>query len=221
MDEIELVKTFHGITIPIEIIDEENMYFTVSGIAKRYGKNITEWQNSKRMKETLRLLEKTNSQYPLILTKDRSGTQIHKKLFVNFARFISVEFELKADEIITEILLDGKHLCEKEREQYQYQIETAQKEIKILQHGRMKTYKGGFMSLGKYLKENNITMTKETAFAMLAKRDVVEHRDVWGSKLFLINDSFGIQFKDEVIKFNPRSLDLVFRDYIHTEPTLF
>ncbi len=102
-----------------------------------------------------------------------------------------------------------------------HQLETAHKEIAHLQVKRMKTYKEGFMSLGKYLKENNIIMTKETAFAMLSKYDIIEHRDVLTSKIFLLDDSFGRQTGDSVIEFNSRSLDLIFRDYVHIDTSLF
>ncbi len=100
-------------------------------------------------------------------------------------------------------------------------LESKDNEIKQLQVKRMKTYKEGFMSLGKYLKENNIVMTKETAFAMLSKYDIIEHRDVLTSKIFLLDDSFGRQTGDSVIEFNSRSLDLIFRDYVRIEPSLF
>ena len=73
----------------------------------------------------------------------------------------------------------------------------------------------------KYLKENNINMTKETAFAMLSKYNIVEHRDVLVSKLFLLDETFGRQVGDSVIEFNSRSLDLIFRDYVEVMPSLF
>jgi len=119
--------------------------------------------------------------------------------------------------LVMEFYRMREQLCEVNR----IQLETAHKEIAHLQVKGMKTYKKGFMSLGKYLKENNIIMTKETAFAMLSKYDIIEHRDVLTSKIFLLDDSFGRQTGDSVIEFNSRALDLIFRDYVRVEPTLF
>jgi len=168
MSELELMKTFDGVVIPIEIIDEKNIYFDISGIAKKYGKNITEWINSKRMNETLKLLEKSNSLYPLILRKDRSGTKIHRKLFVNFARFISPEFEIKADEIITEILLDGKHLCEKERSNYITTI----KELKEKTYAKPRS--GDYQVVDRIRQDYKIACSSEYLNALLVGQRFME-----------------------------------------------
>ncbi len=110
-----------------------------------------------------------------------------------------------------------ERLCEVNR----HQLETAHQEIKTLKYKGMKTYKDGFMSLNKYMKENDIDLTKETAWSMLVKYEIVEHRDVLTSKVFLIDDTFGRQNGDSVIEFNSRSLDLIFKDYIYATPSLF
>ncbi len=204
MSELDLVKTFHGITIPVEIIDEENIYFNVSSIAKKYKKNITEWQNSKRMEKTLQLLEKSNSQYPLILTKDRSGTQIHKKLFVNFARFISVEFEIKADEIITEILLDGKHLCEKERAGYVHQI----KQLKERSYAKPRT--GDFQLVDRIRQDYNIQASTHELNELLEKEKIIINEPYMVSNFEPNEDcDYSIKQGRSTLVYTPTLLDIV------------
>ena len=119
--------------------------------------------------------------------------------------------------LVKEFYRMREQLCEVNK----IQLETAHQEIKILQLNKRKTYKEGFMALSKYRAENNIHLTIETMFDMLSKFDIVESRDVIVSKKFLIDETFGRQKGDAVIEFNSRSLDLIFKDYVFTEPTLF
>ncbi len=119
--------------------------------------------------------------------------------------------------LVMEFYRMREQLCEVNR----IQLETAHNEIRQLQIKRMKTYKDGFMSLRKYIKENNIDLTEDTAWSMLIEYEVVVKRDVPVSKSFLLDDTFGRQHKDNGIEFNSRSLDLIFRDYIKVESTLF
>jgi len=101
------------------------------------------------------------------------------------------------------------------------QLETAHKEIKQLQSKRLKTYKDGFMSLRKYLRENEIGMTEETAWSMLLGYGIVCNRDVLVSKKFLLDETFGRQNGDASIEFNSRALDTVFSDFVNVQPSLF
>ena len=111
----ELTKIFGGVEIPVQIINEKNMYFTVSSIARENNKNITEWKNSKRVKELLIVLDKSNDINSNLIKVDSLGrTQIHNSLFVNFARFISVEFEIASNQIIMDILL-GNNITSNEQ----------------------------------------------------------------------------------------------------------
>ncbi len=127
---------------------------------------------------------------------------------------IVTEFKLS---LVMEFYRMREQLCEVNR----IQLETAHKEIKQLQVKRLKTYKDGFMSLRKYMKENDIDLTEETAWSELIKHQIVEKRDVVVSKKFLLDESFGRQHKDNGIEFDSRSLDLIFRDYVSIAPSLF
>jgi len=101
------------------------------------------------------------------------------------------------------------------------QLYMAHNEIKQLQVKRLKTYSHGFISLRKYLKDNDINLTEETAWSMLLQCNAVEKRDTLVSKTFLLDDTFGKQIGDSVIEFNSRALDDVFSNYVNVEPSLF
>ena len=123
-------------------------------------------------------------------------------------------FRLK---LVMEFYAMRQRLCEVNR----VQLEIAQSEIKQLQVKRLKIYSHGFMSLRKYLKDNEIDLTEETAWGLLLSSGVVVQRDVIVSKKFLADDTFGKQIGDSVIEFNSRALDSVFADHVDTKPTLF
>jgi len=113
---VALTKIFNGTELPIEAINENEFMVNIAGIAKAHGKNITDWKDSKRVKETLSVLEKSNDLKGNLIDFSINGkTMIHNKLLVNFARFISVEFEIWADKMIFDIItgsMADKHQCE-------------------------------------------------------------------------------------------------------------
>ena len=224
----ELTRVFDGHNIEIEIIDEENMYFTVGSIARKYGKNITEWKESKRIKETIRMLEKSNGLNLNLIKENAFGkTQIHKKLFVNFARFISVAFEIKADEIITEILLDGKHLCEKERAVFANQLQSVQNQLEISQQQTIeaitgKIYKDGLIALSTYIKNRELTISLYGAFEILKEKNIVEVKQVEAWRKVLIDGEYGVQKEHtDVIEFDTKMLDEIFFGKVMTQSGLF
>lgn len=47
----ELLKVFDNTVLPIEVINEKEFMINVSGITKKYGKNFTDWKNSKGINE--------------------------------------------------------------------------------------------------------------------------------------------------------------------------
>ena len=75
----ELIEFFDGVEIPIEIDSDENMWFDVSNINRYKKVKFTEWRDSKRTKETLRLIEKSTSlNRPLIDDEVYGKNFIHK-----------------------------------------------------------------------------------------------------------------------------------------------
>ena len=178
----ELTKVFKKVDIPVEVLDDENMWFDISGVAKKYGKNITDWKNSKRVKETISLLEKSNT-LDLIKIEKKAGnqvrTKIHKKLFVNFARFISVEFEIEADKIITDILLGEKQLCEKQFAELQKQIEQKEDKIKQLSEKVYARPNGnGFETVHRIISDYGINITPHDLNEILYKRGLLNRKIV-------------------------------------------
>jgi len=123
----ELTKVFKKVEIKVDVLDGSNMWFDISGVANKFGKNITEWKNSKRVKEKIKLLE--NQSNLKMIKVSGYQTKIHRSLFVDFARWINIEFDIEADKIIMDILLGEKQLCEKQFTELQKQIEQKQKQI--------------------------------------------------------------------------------------------
>ncbi len=222
MSELELiVKSFHGTNVKVEFFKNE-MYFDVSGIANKYNKRLQDWRKLESTKEYFSEVEMSPHQENFKLIRKAGKTVLlHRSVFVNFARWVNVEFAVWSDKLIWDILTGEKILCEKERNQFEHKIEVQRSEIRTLQLNERKTYKDGFMALSKYKAKNNIPLTIETMFDILSKYDIVENRDVTVSKKFLIDETFGRQKGDAVIEFNSRSLDLIFRDYIKVESNLF
>jgi len=131
----ELTKVFDGVELPIELITEENYMIDVSGVASKYGKNIGEWINGRRVQELLDIkakrlfksisLDETEdlkvdfSSFKKSLVQIGIGrygkSRIHKSMLIPFARFISPEFEDWCDVMIEDILtgtLSDKYQCE-------------------------------------------------------------------------------------------------------------
>ena len=167
----ELTRAFNGIEIPVEVIDDENMYFTVSAIARDNGKNITDWKNSKRTLELTKALDKSNT-YDLIKVEKEKGkqevTKIHNSLFVNFARFISVDFEIASNKIIMDILLGSKKICEVERETFQLEI----KKLKERRYAKPRV--GNFQTVDRIRQDYNFNVTTHDLNVILENKGVLK-----------------------------------------------
>jgi len=130
----QLSKVFNGVDIPVEVQDENNMWFDISNINRELKVRFSEWKNSNRVKNTLKLHEKSLSlNRPLIDDEVYGKNFIHRKMFTSFARFVSIEFEIKADEIIMDILLGEKHLCDQKFETLQIENKQQAEQLRISQ----------------------------------------------------------------------------------------
>ncbi len=86
----ELTKVFNNTVLPIEVINKKEFLVDVSGIAKSYGKNLSDWQTKET--EYIRLLEKDlklenpNFKRTLISTKQGRGgfTKIHNSMLISY-----------------------------------------------------------------------------------------------------------------------------------------
>lgn len=171
----ELTKVFKGIDIKVDVIDDRNMMFDISGIANKFGKNITEWKNSKRNKEIIKLLEKSNNLKETDLIK-RIGhtTKIHNKMLINFARFISPEFEVAADEIIYDILTGDKKLADTELEKLDKKLEQKDKAIKKLQESTYAKVRGhGFETVFRIITEHGIDISASALNKILVDEKLI------------------------------------------------
>ncbi|MEA2090942.1 MAG: KilA-N domain-containing protein [Campylobacterota bacterium] len=96
----ELTKVFKGVDIPVEYQDDNNIWFTVSGVSTKFNKKVADWKNQKRVKQLLTMVGKATDIKGNLIKYDAMGrTQIHKDMFVSFARFVSVEFEFASNKI--------------------------------------------------------------------------------------------------------------------------
>jgi len=150
----ELTRAFNGIEIPVEVIDDENMYFTVSAISTKYNKKVADWRNQKRVKELLIMVGKATGIKQSLIKQDALGrTQIHKDMFVSFARFVSVEFEYASNKIIMDILLGSKRICEVERETFQLEI----KKLKERRYAKPRV--GNFQTVDRIRQDYNFSVS--------------------------------------------------------------
>jgi len=136
----ELTKVFNGIPLKIEMIDDREFMVDITSIAASYGKNITEWSESKRVMQKIAVLDEWGIEYSeldkmskkelLEFKKTLKGksnlpqyrgsidtiagangySKIHNRLLIDFARFISIEFDIWCDKMIFDILTGKKQL---------------------------------------------------------------------------------------------------------------
>jgi hypothetical protein len=189
----ELTKVFKDVTIPVEVIDEKNIYFNITGIAKKYGKNITDWKKSKRILELAKQLEKSNGSASIKTEKKKGSleeTKIHRSLLMNFARFISVEFEIEADKILYDILTGEKKLIESQKTELIEELEYKQKYFKNqllakdkeIEKAKRKAYAyeraGQFQCLTRIIKDSGADISISTLRKILIKEDMVFEKEV-------------------------------------------
>ena len=125
----ELTKIFNGTELSIKDIDGE-LYFNVSGISNKYNKRFSEWANQKQTKKYLSSVGiPTCINSSLIINEVVGEIFIHRKLLVKFARFISIDFEIWADELIYSILTGKVSLLNKQLQQKDKSIKEMSKRI--------------------------------------------------------------------------------------------
>jgi len=209
----ELSKVFNGTPIKVQETNGE-LFFDISGVSGRYKKNITDWKNSKETLNYIEELEKSNPLDYIKVIKERGSqpkTFIHKKLLMLFARFINVKFAIWCDEIIESILIGEKSLINNQLLMKETQLKNAQKQLSEVSKNNMKTYKDGFMSLRKYIKDRNIKISQDLAIEKLLENKIIDYKEVVINKQQLIESYYGYQESEGTgIKFNPRALDELF-----------
>ena len=112
----ELTKIFKNIEIPVEISDNGNMYFDVSGIIGSFDKNkrLARWKKLDSTQEYIKTVQKCTSlnESELLITIGNT-VKIHEELLIEFAGYVSSEFKFEANKIIKDILFGEKLLIGK------------------------------------------------------------------------------------------------------------
>jgi len=137
----ELTKIFNGSELNIEMINDIEFMINVSGVANKYGKKFSEFENRKSFKEYLSIVEKSLPLNTTLINKEiHNKTMIHNKILIEFARWLNVEFAVWCDDFIYSYLTEEKtkYISQLEEqcniqnvklEQKQFQLETSQKEL--------------------------------------------------------------------------------------------
>ncbi len=174
----ELIQVFNGINIPVEVQDEKNIWFTVSAVSTKYNKKVSDWKNQKRVKQLLTMVGKATGIKENLIKSDSMGrTQIHKDMFISFARFVSVEFEYVSNKIITDILLGEKHLFDDKFNQLEIENRQKSEQLKesqqLLSEAKRKIHayprNNGFEPVTRIIKDNSVNITPYDLNQLLVK----------------------------------------------------
>jgi len=99
------------------------------------------------------------------------------------------------------------------------QLDLARSNLKVAQSKNRKTYKDGFMSLTKYINDNDLNMKQSEAFEILNRIGAIEYQETTVIRAVLVDETLGRQIDFGVIEFNSRALDGIFN--IKRPATLF
>lgn len=108
----EIVKVFEGKEIMFKMVEGE-VYAKANSMCDSV--KLDNWKRSANTKRYIKALKNKTSNNSVKITEFiiseegvKGGSWIHEKLILNLARFISVDFELWCDEIIAELIREGK-----------------------------------------------------------------------------------------------------------------
>lgn len=180
---------------------------------------------SKNEYKSVKRLIQSKKEYFLELGLSLPKEYDFKSLELNEPQATFLMTLFKNNEVVTrfklELVKQFYAMREKLCDATKYQIEQKDNRIKELTVNKMRTYKDGFMSLRKYLRENNIVMSEEKAWERLFAEGKIETQDVLTARRILVDHTFGRQEGHGVIEFNSRALDCIFGDFVKSEATLF
>jgi prophage antirepressor-like protein len=205
----QIIKFFES--KDIEFRDENGeVYMRANSVAD--SKTIENWKaspNTKRYIEALinsldsseyvKTLENSSKKrYPIefvIVQEGRNGgTWIHEKLILNFAKWISVDFEIWVDNVIKKILQDGyyisKDINEKQIEKLKQTLNSMelellrtksslqtiyrQKEEYRIRMEKTKEYKADYYSFERELRDRNEIIQKQNTMLAQARLEIKE-----------------------------------------------
>ena len=107
----ELVKVYNDGNVELNVefsVIEGQVYANANTMAD--SQKLADWKRSANTKRYIDALETRGNSHSLILSGEgrKGGTWIHEKLVLNFARYISVDFELWCDDMIAILIRDGE-----------------------------------------------------------------------------------------------------------------
>ena len=165
-----ITKNYNGIAIDFNT--EESIYINATQIAKHFNKQVNDWVRLEQTQEYLKefeLMLKENSRngisrfgHQLDISDDFSlqklivikkggnpteqGTWIHKKLIINFARWLSPKFAVWCDSVIEE-LLTNKSKVETKTELYLKCVNNAIEILKVNEASKILMLEKAYRSL--------------------------------------------------------------------------
>ena len=110
----ELSTIFNGVEMAVEVRDNDEMFFDISGIANKYGKRFSNFekldntQNYLKSVRKVTLLNKTE-----LIRKVGNSTIVHHLIMIEFARWINPAFSVLANKIVFDVLTEGCKVNEK------------------------------------------------------------------------------------------------------------
>jgi hypothetical protein len=175
---------------------ENGLYLNINSIANRT--TIDNWRRSANTSRYIKGLQSyanfTEEELITTLAGSHSGTWIHEKLILNFARYVSIDFELWCDDVIRKVLEDGyyvsKDINEKQidklkqtlnsmelellRTKNSLQTMYRQKEEYRLRMEMTKEYKADYYSFERELRDRNETIKKQNVMLAQARLKIKE-----------------------------------------------
>ena len=152
-------------------------------------------------------------------------TEIDYIITDDFAKHLGmVEKNIKGKEVRDYFIYMEKlaqYLIIKTCNQKEVQLKISQAETKKAMSNKMKTYRNDRVALRKYLSDNDIDLSEESAWLKLLDEEIISVRNHTTLRKFLNNSYYGVQEGAGTIEFNSRALDDVFSDYVKRDATLF
>jgi len=215
----ELTKVFNGQPLRIEMIDEDKMEFWVdiSGITKEHGKFIKDYEKRDRFKEMLKYGEKSVSD---VLLKSGHSVKIHSSILINFASWLSIEFEVWANDFVFSYLT-GKFEAEKNgltskvkeiENKYSEQISDLKCKINEKTQHKLVTYRDDTQSLRKWIQDKfpEYAISEKELWEFLENHHdkILRDETIRRYKKILLHEGLGKQVGDS-IAFNEEVLSYI------------
>jgi frataxin-like iron-binding protein CyaY len=194
--------------------NSDSLYINATQIAKHFGKQASKWiENKETLAYINALSQKQNfANGELVVSrkggndKSLTGTWIHKKLIISFARWLSPDFAVWCDEVIEEILQTGSYSLQKEETQnekvsLQKSLETVETGIELLKSLSNLNPMEKIELDNFYKTENGFSLLEKFKMSFenhyFLPTELGNMIGVSGAEINLILEKKGFQFRDE------------------------